>query len=137
MYFAFDNSLGEKRRAMLYANILQYNKENQILLRNYKTIMERFALKQKAIVKIRIKIGSHFFSVPEISAACNTVFSCNIECLLPHHRHCSSNLFNSKLKLITCYFRTDPTNSLRSERFPILLMKYWGCVSYRHQMLMT
>lgn len=46
MYFAFDNSLGEKRRAMLYANILQYNKENQILLRNYKTIMERFAFNQ-------------------------------------------------------------------------------------------
>lgn len=46
MYFAFDNSLGEKRRAMLYANILQHNKENQVLLKNYKTIMERFALKQ-------------------------------------------------------------------------------------------
>lgn len=95
MYFAYNNALNYRKKAMVYANVIEYKDEDARTFQSYRPIIEKFMVDQLAAGHINrelAKIYSTFLNSSVLTKRlaeqlAGVIFTCQVQCDSPKARY--------------------------------------------------
>lgn len=95
MYFAYNNTLSYRKKALVYANVIEYRNEDARTFQSYRPIIERFMVDQLAAGHMNRELALIYrtFLTPSVLTKrlaeylAGVIFTCQVRCESPNARY--------------------------------------------------